>query len=213
MKSLLKDLRLSALVIIIGAAPTASLSEQIIAGTCPAEIFVEKKGEWAGVENDEFMVQALRENRDRRREISAIYVVDDESGLEASVVTLPSLAAHQGNIRESDFEDIQQSLAKAFEGPTPEMQQKIEDAIRKNLSGTGFSASHLAYESAILSPGKLIGFAFVEADIPGFGLSYFETAVEMQHIHGCVVQTNFSIEVSPGSRERLRRAIDDFELR
>lgn len=191
----------------------AALAEEITVGSCPSGIFVERLGEWAALSNDAETVEILRSNPSRTNVVAAAYMTDDESMLEVVVLSLRGLERFQGGISESDFNALRAEFAKAFQGPSPEMQTKIDRVIEGNLSGTGSTGSHLRYEPAISSPGELIGFALTEMNIPGLGTTLFETAMKMQHIRGCIVQANFSIAVSPGSRDRLDQAISDFVMR
>ncbi len=201
------------LFLLLACAPLAVIAEEITVGSCPSNIVVERLGEWAVLSNDVETVEILRSNPKRTNDVAAAYMTDDTSMLEAVVLSLHGLEKFQGSISESDFNALREEFADAFQGPSPEMQRKIDDVIEGNLSGTGSIGSHLRYEPAILSPGKFIGFAVTEMSIPGSGVALFETAMKMQHIRGCIVQANFSIAISPGSRDRLDQAISDFVIR
>jgi hypothetical protein len=201
------------LAVILGASPVSAFSEEILVGSCPSKIVVERKGEWAGTSNNTEIVEALQTNADRTNEVAAIYLVDDNSMLEVTVLSLQSIEIFQGGISEADFNAIRTEFSDAFQGPTPEMQRRIDEVIEGNLSGTDATASHLRYEPAILSPGKFIGFALAEMNVPGLGVSLYETAMKMQLIRGCIIQANFVIVVSPKSRFRLEQAISDFVIR
>jgi hypothetical protein len=133
--------------------------------------------------------------------------------LEVVVLSLRGLENFQGRISESNFNALRAEFASAFQGPSPAMQAKIDKVIAGNLSGTGATGRHLKYEPTVSIPGMFIGFAVTEMNIPGSGATLFETAMKMQHIRGCVVQANFSIAVSPGSRARLEQAISNFVMR
>ena len=197
----------------LATIPFAALAEEIAVGSCPSNIVVERLGEWAALSNDLETVEILRSNPNRTNEVAAAYMTDDASMLEVVVLSLLGLERFQGGISESDFNALSAEFAKAFQGPSPEMQAKIDKVIEGNLSGTDSSGSHLRYEPAISGPGKLIGFAQTEMNIPGLGTTIFETAMKMQHIRGCIVQANFSIALSPDSRGRLDQAISDFVMR
>jgi hypothetical protein len=204
---------ITTLAVFLATIPVAAPAEEITVGSCPSNIVVERLGEWAALSNDVETVEILRSNPNRTNKVAAAYVADDASMLEVVVLSLRSLERFQGGISESDFNALRAEFAKAFQGHSPEMQAKIDKVIEGNLSGTGSSGSHLRYEPTISSPGKLIGFALTEFNIPGLGTTIFETAMKMQHIRGCIVQANFSIAVSPGSRDRLDQAISDFVMR
>jgi hypothetical protein len=138
---------------------------------------------------------------------------DDEDMLEVSVVSLASLEIYQGRLTDVDFEAIRAEFAKAFRGPTPELQEKIDASIEGNLYGTGIAGEHVDYRPAVLSPGKLVGYAVTELEVPGQTATLYETAMKMQYLRGCIVQANFSIIASPGSRDRLDQAISDFVMK
>lgn len=191
----------------------AAVAEEITVGSCPSGVIVERLGEWAALSNNAEAVEILRSNPNRTNEVAAAYMTDDASMLEVVVLSLRGLERFQGGISEGDFNALRAEFAKAFQGPSSEMQAKIDRIIEGNLSGTGSTGSNLKYELAISSPGKFIGFALTEMNIPGLGTTLFETAMKMQHIRGCIVQANFSIAVSPGSRDRLDQAISDFVMR
>ena len=193
--------------------PVAALAEEITVGSCPSSIVVDRLGEWAALSNDVETVEILRSNPNRTNEVGAAYVTDDASMLEVVVLSLRGLENFQGRISENDFNALRAEFASAFQGPSPEIQAKIDQVIEGNFSGTGATGRHLKYEPTISSPGMFIGFAVTEMNIPGSGATLFETAMKMQHIRGCVVQANFSIAVSPGSRARLEQAISDFVMR
>lgn len=209
----IKPISTLALAFFITSAPVALLAEEITVGSCPSNIIVERLGEWAALSNDVETVEILRSNPNRTNEVAVAYMTDDAGMLEVVVLSLRGLEKFQGGISEGDFNALRAEFAKAFQGPTPEMQTKIDEVIEGNFSGTGASASHLEYGVPVLEPGKLIGFAITEADIPGFGVGLYQTAMKMQYIRGCIVQANFSIAVSPGSRDRLDQAISDFVMR
>ena len=201
------------LAVLLSSAPVAVLAEEIAVGSCPSNIIVDRLGEWAALSNDVETVEILRSNPNRTNEVGAAYVTDDASMLEVVVLSLRGLERFQGSISESDFNALRAEFAAAFQGPSPEMQTKIDQVIEGNLSGTGATSSHLKYEIAISSPGKFIGFAVTDMNIPGSGATLYETAMKMQLIRGCIVQANFSIVVSPGSRARLEKAISEFVMR
>jgi len=201
------------LAVFLTAVPVAALAEEITVGSCPSNIIVERLGEWAALSNDGEIVETLRSNPNRTNEVAAAFMTDDAGSLEVVVLSLRSLERYQGDISESDFIALRAEFAKAFQGPTPEMQTKIDEVIEGNFSGTGASASHLKYGPSVMDPGKFIGFAITEADIPGLGVGLYQTAMKMQYIRGCIVQANFSIAVSPSSRDRLDQAISDFVMR
>jgi hypothetical protein len=201
------------LAAILTVFPIAALAEEIFVGSCPTKIIVERLGEWADTSNDVETVDFLMSNPNRTNEVAAVYAIDDASMLEVKVLSLRSLEKFQGGISENDFNAISVKFADAFQGPSPDMQRRIDKVIEGNVSGTGSTVSHLRYEPAILSQGKLIGFALAEASIPGLGVGLYETAMKMQHMHGCIVQANFSIAVSSGSKDRLNQAISDFVMR
>jgi hypothetical protein len=202
-----------ALAVFITSAPVALLAEVITVGSCPSNIIVERLGEWAALSNDVETVEVLRSNPSRTNEVALAYMTDDAGMLEVVVLSLRGLEKFQGGISEGDFNALRAEFAEAFQGPSPEMQTKIDEVIAGNLSGTGSTGSHVRYEPAILSPGKFIGSAITEMNVPGSGVILYETAMKMQHIRGCIVQANFSIVVSPGSRDRLDQAISDFVMR
>lgn len=193
--------------------PFATLAEEITVGSCPSNIVLERMGEWAALSNDIQTVEILSGNPNRTNDVAAVYMTNDASMLEVAVLSLHGLDRFQGNISENDFNALRSKFAEAFQGPSPEMQKQIDRVMQGNLAGAGSTGSHLRYEPAISRPGKFIGYAITEMNIPGSETTLYETAMKMQHIRGCVVQANFSIAVSPGSRERLERAISDFVMR
>jgi len=201
------------LAIILGASPAVALSEEIAVGSCPSEIVVERKGEWTDVTNNTEMVEVLQANTERTNDVAAIYVVEDEGMLEAKVVSLQTLERFQGGISEADFNAIRAQFVEAFKGLSQEMQKKVDKVIEGNLSGTDLTMSHLRFEPSVSSPGKFIGFALTELNVPELGATLYETAIKMQHIRGCIVQANFAIAFSSGSRARLERAISDFVMK
>lgn len=209
----IKVMSVFTLTVFLASAPVAILAEEIAVGSCPSNIVVDRLGEWAALSNDVETVEILRSNPNRTNEVGAAYVTDDASMLEVVVLSLRGLERFQGSIGESDFNALRAEFAAAFQGPSPEMQTKIDQVMEGNLSGTGATGSHLRYEPAISSPGKFIGFAITEMNIPGSGTTLYETAMKMQHIRGCIIQANFSIAVSPGSQDRLDQAISDFVMR
>ena len=209
----IKPISTLALAFFITSAPVALLAEVITVGSCPSNIIVERLGEWAALSNDVETVEILRSNPNRTNEVAVAYMTDDAGMLEVVVLSLRGLEKFQGGISEGDFNALRAEFAEAFQGPSLEMQTKIDEVIAGNLSGTGSTGSHLRYEPAISSPGKFIGSAITEMNIPGSGTTLYETAMKMQHIRGCIVQANFSIVVSPGSRDRLDQAISDFVMR
>lgn len=191
----------------------AALAEEIPVDSCPSNIIVERLGEWAALSNDTEIVEILRSNPYRSNQVAAAYTIEDASMLEVVVLSLSELEKFQGSFSEKDFNAIRENLAEAFKGPSPKMQAEIARVLEGNLSGTGATGSHLRYESTTFRSGQFIGFALTEMNIPGSGVTLFQTAMKMQHIRGCIVQANFSIAVSPGAQDRLDQAISDFVMR
>lgn len=209
----IKTISVLTLAVFLASTPVAVHAEEISVGSCPSNIILERSGEWAALSNDVEIVEFLRSNPSRTNEVAAAYATDDAGALEVVVLSLRGLEKFQGGISESDFNALRAQMAEAFQSPSEEMQRKINEIVKNNLSGTGASVSHLRYEVQVLNHGKFIGFAITEASIPGIGVGLYETALKMQHIRGCIVQANFSIAVSPGSRFRLDQAIADFVMR
>jgi hypothetical protein len=193
--------------------PISSHAEPISVGSCPDPIDIEKRGEWRGLQNESDLVASMQGNPQSSRNVAAVYVVDGADMLEVTVISLRSLEPYQGRLSEADFKAIRREFANAFKGPSPEMQDKIDRVVKGNLNGTGMSAGHLKYEPAVISPGMLVGHAVTEVDAPEWSGSLFHTALKMQYLRGCIVQANFSVLVSPGSRDRLNQAIDDFVMK
>jgi len=200
----------------VSKAPSMSVkgrpSEELTVGSCPSKIIIERTGEWGPLSNDLEIVRNLQSNPNRTNSVAAAYVTAD-TGMEVVVLSLLGLEKFQGDIMESDFNDIRLEMRKAFKETSVEMKSKINKVIEGNLSGTGAAGSHLSYEVATLSPGMFIASAITEIDIQGSERQLYETAMKMQHIRGCVVQANFSIAVSEGSRNRLNQGISDFVMR
>jgi hypothetical protein len=62
------------LAILTTMAPVAAYSDQLMVGSCPTPIEIEKKGEWYGVKNDPDMLVILRANPNETRDVAGIYV-------------------------------------------------------------------------------------------------------------------------------------------
>jgi len=189
-----------------------ALTEELTVGSCPSKIIVERTGEWGPLSNDLDTVRKMKSNPNRTNSVAAAYFTADNN-MEVIVLSLLSLEDFQGGINESDFNFFRSEMEEAFKEPSLDMKSKINKVIEGNLSGTGAAGSHLNYEVASSSPGMFIGSAITEMDIQGSETQLYETAMKMQHIRGCVVQANFSIAVSEGSRDRLNQGISDFVMR
>jgi hypothetical protein len=197
----------------VATITASALAEEITVRSCPSKIVLERLGEWTELSNDEITVEILQTNPNRTNEVAAAFMTNDASELEVVLLSLQSLERFQGSISQSDFNALRATFAEIFQGPSSEMQIKIDNVIEGNLSGTGSTGSHLKYTPGISTPSKFIGFAVTEMNIPGSETTLYETAVKMQHIRGCVIQANFAIILSPNSQERLNRAISDFVMR
>lgn len=202
------------IAIIFGASHASAITDRILVGSCPSKIILEPGGEWTGAYNRIETLRAyLTDIGIKSDELAAFYMVDDDSMLQVTVRSLPSLERFQGAFDEDDFDAIRTELYEVFQGPSPEMIEKIDDFIVDNLSATEITVEHLGYEPAVSSPGKFIGYAISEMEIPDMGKTLHQTAMKIQLIRGCVVQANFAIVISSGSRSRLDNAISDFVMR
>src|SRR5258705_13797413 len=103
-------LRILIVATIALAFPAEVSAEELIVGSCPTPITVQRKGIWATAEPNEQARAEMAANPGRKASVAAVFTRADSAGF--IVMGLGSLQKAQGRLIQSDFERINERIAK-----------------------------------------------------------------------------------------------------
>src|SRR5258705_1491501 len=105
-------LRIFIVAIIAVAFPAEVLAEELIVGSCPTPITVQRKGIWATADPNEQARAGMEANPARKASVAAVFTRADSAGF--IVMGLGSLQKAQGRLSQSDFARLEEEGAKGL---------------------------------------------------------------------------------------------------
>ncbi len=199
------------LIFLFVSSDSAVADERLTVGACPLIIEVSFDGEWTNAKFNPQMVEALSSNKNRKSVVAAAYSLSsDPFSPSVFVASLGSLENHQGQIGQSQFDEIATRMMSALEEIPEEAKnymRRLERGAVRPFSITNATVSHFERRG-----NSFALYSFVKAVVEGEDV----TVVGAQRttlLHGCVITMNFSFPSKAHSFRDIQNMVWDIQLR
>jgi hypothetical protein len=193
------------------AIPAEVLAEELIVGSCPTPITVQRKGIWATAEPNEQARAEMAANPERKASVAAVFTRADSAFF---VVTgLGSLQKAQGRLSQRDFAQIKEEVAKGWS--TGIKGVKGAQGVMDNLAKSGgYTVSQYSIDSMASPDRDRFYTTGISSGVSRDGPKFHSIAVGiMQLVHGCIVNVNIALPIPPYKATDVEEAVANLVLR